>query len=69
MTQRVTSSRFPYLPVQIGVGQTGHDVEALLDTGFDGDAILPSDMLVEVEPDWYVMCRFRGLDIAMAKSR
>lgn len=55
MTQRLTSARFPYLPVEIGVGRTSHDVEALLNTGFDGDAILPSDMGVDAEPDWYVL--------------
>ncbi|MBM2811087.1 MAG: hypothetical protein HW416_1846 [Chloroflexi bacterium] len=42
---RVVSVRFPYLPVVIEIDGETHSLEALLDTGFDGDIILPLQMI------------------------
>lgn len=39
------SSRFPYLPVKVEIGQTKYKVEALLDTGFDGEIILSPSLI------------------------
>lgn len=46
MTQRVESSRVPYLPVTVNVEEVRTSVVALLDTGFDGDLAVPSWMAV-----------------------
>ncbi|GEM_PF-4457774 len=48
MSQHLTSWRFPYLPIslhlrQTRIGEIIADMEALLDTGFDGDVIVPLD--------------------------
>ena len=43
MNQSVVSSRFPYLPIHLAVGQRSEALEALLDTGFDGDVAVPAD--------------------------
>ena len=57
MTQPLISPRFPYLPVEIEIRSAKHALEALLDTGFDGDAILPAAPRADGDPpDWYVTC-------------
>ncbi|MBM2826006.1 MAG: hypothetical protein HW403_70 [Dehalococcoidia bacterium] len=48
MNQSVVSSRFPYLPIhlQVRINRTTDfetDLEALLDTGFDGDVVVPAN--------------------------
>lgn len=54
MSQRVVSSRFPYLPVRIHVRDRYESGEALLDTGFDGGIVVPSSFFSNAEqPDWY----------------
>jgi predicted aspartyl protease len=53
LSQRVVSSRFPYLPLRVRVGQRVEDVEALLDTGFDGQVILPAGLLNSGDPPDY----------------
>ena len=48
---QLISSRFPYLPVQVTVGAFILQMEALVDTGFDGDLILPQGSIpVNVAP-------------------
>ena len=42
---RLISPRFPYLPIRVTIGGQHMDVEALLDTGFDGDVILPPRLI------------------------
>jgi hypothetical protein len=42
----VESRRFPYAPFSITVGRTTHHLEALIDTEFEGDVVLPEDLLV-----------------------
>ena len=52
MTQQTVSSYFPYLPIHIYLGGTiTYEVEALLDTGFDGAVLLPSTFLLNAIPD------------------
>jgi predicted aspartyl protease len=38
----VISERFPFIPVRIEVADDQIAVEALIDTGFDGDIVLPA---------------------------
>lgn len=44
---RVVSTRFPYLPITLTLDGRAYIVEALLDTGFDGDVVVPRDFLRE----------------------
>jgi predicted aspartyl protease len=41
VTTEQVSSRFPYLSVRIGLEDRVQEVEVLLDTGFDGDIVVP----------------------------
>ena len=55
MNRQVISSRFPYLPIHLHIrinGETGlePELEALLDTGFDGDIIIPANFLSNNHP-------------------
>ena len=55
LVRRLESTRFPYLPVHLSVGSRSVQVEALLDTGFDGHIALPAHLLADNEqPDLYV---------------
>lgn len=55
MTGRVISARFPYLPLELTVRGRTEQVEALLDTGFDGDIVLPAGFVPdERHPDTYL---------------
>jgi predicted aspartyl protease len=57
MNQRVVSARFPYLTLHLFVRNLSEEVEALLDTGFDGDVTVP-DAFVRTEelPDFHIRC-------------
>lgn len=44
----VTSRRFPYLPVRVEVHGFVYEGYALLDTGFDGDVILPERCVSDI---------------------
>jgi predicted aspartyl protease len=58
MSQSLVSPRFPYLPLHLTVGSTTLDVEALLDTGFDGDVAMPTSLAVDgVVPAGNMTCR------------
>jgi hypothetical protein len=50
MTPRLESERFPYLPLRLVVRDQTHEIEALIDTGFDGDVAVPPDVLADGEP-------------------
>ena len=55
MNQRLISSRFPYLPIQLHVRDHTYDGEALLDTGFDGGIVMPPHFFSgEETPDHHV---------------
>jgi predicted aspartyl protease len=47
---RLTSSRFPYLPVTIRLHAREDTVEALLDTGFDGHVVVPPSLVGDAQP-------------------
>jgi predicted aspartyl protease len=47
---RVESDRFPYLPLTLTVANRTVRVEALLDTGFDGDVVVPPQLITDGEP-------------------
>ena len=47
---RYISFRFPYLDIRIRVCQRDTDVEALLDTGFDGDVAVPQGLVADGHP-------------------
>lgn len=52
MSEPFVSSRFPYLLVQVRFGQQALTVEALIDTGFDGDVLIPRAIVPPgVEPE------------------
>ena len=52
---RLISERFPYLLISFEVRQREASVEALLDTGFDGDLLVPADLIADGEtPDGYL---------------
>jgi predicted aspartyl protease len=58
MSQALVSSRFPYLPLHLAIGPITLDVEALLDTGFDGDVAMPASLAVDaVAPAGNLTCR------------
>jgi len=42
---RLEKHRFPYLPVRLTVHDRSANVEALLDTGFDGTVVVPAHLL------------------------
>jgi predicted aspartyl protease len=47
---RVVSDRFPYLPVRLHVRDRSTEVEALLDTGFDGHVVVPAHLVTDGKP-------------------
>lgn len=49
-----TSHHYPYLPVSIAVNKQVRTVEALIDTGFDGDIVIPEGLIRGEEPDSYI---------------
>ena len=53
MTPRLVSERLPYLPLRLEMRGRSYTVEALIDTGFDGDVAVPPDLLANHEPDDY----------------
>jgi predicted aspartyl protease len=55
VNQLVISRRFPYLPLILRVRGQTLMVEALLDTGFDGEVVLPTGLIANGEsPDGYL---------------
>src|SRR5262249_2247247 len=50
----LTSNRFPYLPLRLSLADQIHELEALLDTGFDGDLAVPPELIADGPlPDEY----------------
>lgn len=54
MNGPVASSRFPYFPMHLDVRGRSEDVEALLDTGFDGDVAMPPGLMTNSQPPDYL---------------
>jgi predicted aspartyl protease len=42
MQRRLESAHFPFIPLRLSIGLTTVDIDALVDTGFDGDIALPA---------------------------
>jgi predicted aspartyl protease len=50
-----TSWRFPYIPITVAINKRMETIEALLDTGFDGDLIIPEGLMTNgTPPDTYL---------------
>lgn len=53
MSQSVSSSHFPYLPIHVKIGLDSEsilfelDQEALVDTGFDGGLSIPKSLIIK----------------------
>lgn len=45
--QPVISTRYPYLETRVGIRGWQDDEYALIDTGFDGNLVLPADLLTD----------------------
>ena len=56
--ERVVSERYPYLLVELRVGDQLMVVDALVDTGLDGDLVLPEQTPFEQSADSYRSWRF-----------
>jgi predicted aspartyl protease len=52
MSERASSSHVPYVAIRVSFLDDPYelDLEALIDTGFDGDLILPLNLLDELPP-------------------
>lgn len=48
--ERIASEHFPYLPLQLKVGDRTFAAEALIDTGFDGDVAIPVALMTDQQP-------------------
>ena len=47
---RLESEQFPYLPLTLSVGERTLAVEALVDTGFEGDLAVPLLLITDGQP-------------------
>ena len=45
---QIISARFPYLPVMVAAGESIVTFDALVDSGFDGDIMVPEGMDVDL---------------------
>ena len=45
-----TSAHYPYIPLTVFLNKRTEIVEALLDTGFDGDVIIPEGLMTNGKP-------------------
>lgn len=53
----ITASRFPYLPIKVSI-KKDFELEALLDTGYDGGIVLPPKLISNGEVSgWLVDCK------------
>jgi len=49
-----TSHHYPYLPVTFSINKQVRTVEALIDTGFEGDLVIPEGLIRHENPDSYI---------------
>jgi predicted aspartyl protease len=55
MNQRLISTHVPYLPLTLTIQGRTETIEAFLDTGFDGDGVVPPDLVTASDtPDGYL---------------
>jgi predicted aspartyl protease len=45
-----TSAHYPYIPLTVFLNKRTETIEALLDTGFDGDVIIPEGLMTNGKP-------------------
>ncbi|MBI3103458.1 hypothetical protein HYZ05_00800 [Candidatus Daviesbacteria bacterium] len=54
----INSVHFPYIPVKITVSENSYGLEALIDTGFNGQVILPPSLMTNGQlPKRFVTCK------------
>ena len=76
MTQRLVGFRFPYIPLRIAFTAAPQSidlaVEALVDTGFDGDVIVPASLIDQLapsaQPDSFVIWRLADGSEVVARA-
>lgn len=51
MNDRLEGRHFPYLPLRLQVQGRTFEVEAMIDTGFDGDITVPAHLVSNERPD------------------
>lgn len=57
MKKNLISPHFPYLPINIQVHRHSKNIQALIDTGFDGFVVISRQALVNGDPpDGYIPC-------------
>ncbi len=48
--RKITSHNFPFIPIIISVRGRVEKLEALIDTGFEGDVVVPKGLLTNGDP-------------------
>ncbi len=64
-----TSARFPYLVVYVRLKSSSSEsllIEALVDTGFDGDVVIPETTLANASADGYITWRLADASLVAA---
>lgn len=47
------SSRYPYVPLEVRVGELSWSLDTLVNTGLEGDVVLPNATVFEQDPNAY----------------
>lgn len=64
--QRLVSNRFPYLPIHVEARGASHDLEAFVDTGFEGDLVIPPELQPRAAPDGGIRLRLADGSMLLA---
>ena len=48
--RKIISNTFPFIPIEIIVRHRVEKIEALIDTGFEGDVVVPKGLLTNGDP-------------------
>lgn len=48
--RKIVSKNFPFIPIIIAVRKRVEKVESLIDTGFEGDVVVPKGLLTNGDP-------------------
>ena len=51
--ERIESERYPYVPISVRVGEQTQAFEALVDTGLEGDTVVPEATVFAESPNEY----------------
>jgi predicted aspartyl protease len=66
---RLVSHRSPFIPIDVLLGQTSGRFEALLDTGFDGDVVVPEHFTASLgAPDEYRVFRLADGSLTVGET-